>query len=517
MANPLTTLARMLLPPPDDLQMRSTLEVASFNDQINWATRQLGGRAWRPASIDDALTVPAIWGAVTLIADSVGSLSLEGFRNERLLPATDRPRIIIRPNPLTPPYAFFRDTAFYRASRGEFWWWVAARDGDGVAQSLYPVPPKEIIVEPNPRNRLRPIIRWADRVMPNEDMIQSVYMPDGLRGKGPLQACGAAISVAVESESWAANFYRSNLPSIIGETEQDMDENEMKALKKQWMETDDANLPRFVTSGLKLKTLDFNPEQAQLTESRQHSVGDAARMFNVPGALIEYQMGGSSLTYQNQEGIWTDFQRRCLSPHYLEPIEQEISDLLTRSTVARFNLKQLLRADPKTRAEVHKSNIEAGIYSAEVAAAEEGYAPGSVDYAPVPLALPAATPSQLPIQSRSAAVRCPSCNKLLAEQLTPPYKMTCPRCKAVAEDLAPTQQRAQDMTLHVDAAPPPVINLPAPVVNVAPAEAPIVNVLPDPAYARSLEELKELMAAPRTRTVIRDKDNHIIGSTEEIA
>ena len=114
-------------------------------------------------------------------------------------------------------------------------------------------------------------------------------------------------------------------------------------------------------------------------------------------------------------------------------------------------------------------------------------------------------------------MRCPSCNKLLAEQLTPPYKMTCPRCKAVAEDLAPTQQRAQDMTLHVDAAPPPVINLPAPVVNVAPAEAPIVNVLPDPAYARSLEELKELMAAPRTRTVIRDKDNHIIGSTEEIA
>jgi len=59
--------------------------------------------------------------------------------------------------------------------------------------------------------------------------------------------------------------------------------------------------------------------------------------------------------------------------------------------------------------------------------------------------------------------------------------------------------------------------MPAQAQDVAAAEAPIVNVLPDPAYARSLEELKELMAAPRTRTVIRDKDNHIIGSTEEIA
>jgi len=100
--------------------------------------------------------------------------------------------------------------------------------------------------------------------------------------------------------------------------------------------------------------------------------------------------------------------------------------------------------------------------------------------------------------------------------------MTCPRCKATAQD--DTQYRSDDlnavdgMRLAIASmAQPPVINLPAPVVNVAPAEAPIVNVLPDPAYARSLEELKELMAAPRTRTVIRDKDNHIIGSTEEIA
>jgi HK97 family phage portal protein len=443
MANPLTQLARILLPPPEEFQQRSIELAASFDDQINVLTRQRTAAAWRGASINEALGVPAIWGAVTLIADTVGSLSLEGFRNEQLLPATDRPRLIIRPNPFTAPYAFFRDTAFYRASRGEFWWWVAARDTDESAMSLYPVPPWEIVVEVNPRNRLRPIIKWAGREMRNEDMRQSVYMPDGLRGKGPLQACGAAISVAVESQTWAANFFGSNIPSLIGETEQDMDPNEMKALKEQWLETEDANLPRFVTNGLKLHTLDINPEQAQLTESRQHSVGDAARMFNVPGALIEYQMGGSSLTYQNQEGIWTDFQRRCLSPHYLEPIEQEISDLLTRATVARFNLKQLLRADPKTRAEVHKSNIESGIYSAEVAAAEEGYAPGNVDYAPVPLPLPAAIPSQLPIQQRSSdGVRCPNCNKLLAEHLTPPYKMVCPRCKTVAENV--TQSRVSD-------------------------------------------------------------------------
>lgn len=515
MANPFSQLARLLLPPPEDFQQRSLELTASFDDQINWATRQLGQRPWRSASVNEALGVPAIWGAVTLIADTVGSLSLEAFRQGVQLEPVDRPRLIIRPNPFSTPRAFFRDTAFYLASRGEAWWWIPKRDTDDAALSLYPVPPWQIRVEKNPRNVLRPIIRWLDTEMRNEDMRQITYMPDadGLRGMGPLQACGAAISVAVESQEWAANFFSSPIPSMIGETEQDMDEAEMKALKEQWDEGA-TNAIRFVTNGLSLKTLDVNPEQAQLTESRQHSVGDAARIFNMPGPLLEYQMSGSSLTYNNQADIWQDFQRRCLSPHYLEPIEQEISDLLTRATVARFNLKQLLRADPKTRAEVHQLNIGSGIYDAVQAAKEEGYQPGNVDYAPTPLALPAATPSSLPIQQRSVdGVRCPSCNKLLAEHLTPPYRLSCPRCKAVAENRElPTQERA--MTLHVEATPAPIVNVPPAQIHLPAAEAPIVNV-PTDSFVAAIQDLKEMMARPRKVSLIRNPAGEIIGSQEE--
>ena len=136
-------------------------------------------------------------------------------------------------------------------------------------------------------------------------------------------------------------------------------------------------------------------------------------MFSMPGALIEYQMGGSSLTYQNQADIWQDFQRRCLSPHYLEPIEQEISDLLTRTTVARFNLKQLLRADPKTRAEVYEKLVPLGIMSADEARVAEGFNPGAVDYASTPPQVPAATPALLPVNRTALTdLRCPRCGRL---------------------------------------------------------------------------------------------------------
>lgn len=432
------SIAHAFLDGIGDIPLRTRSNPEPLQEQLSAIYRRRAmASPWRAADVSEALGVPAILSAVTLISSTVGTLSLEAFRRGVRLSQEATPRIVQRPNPLTKPYDFFRDTAYYNATRGEFWWWVAQRDIDGSAISLYPVPPWEVKVEANDRNRLKPTIRWGDRIIPNEDMIHHMYLPDhtGLRGVGPLQLAGAAVSVAVESQEWAANYFSGSIPSIVGTTDQDMTPDELKLMDEQWNEKA-PNLPRWLTNGLKLSDAPVNPEAAQLTESRQHQVGEAARMYNIPGSLIEYQMGGSSLTYQNQDGIWSDFQRRCLSPHYLEPIEQSISDLLTRSTVARFNLKQLLRASPKDRMEVHKTAIEAGIYGPEVAAQEEGYGPGNVDYAPVPAALPQAIPNLLPVNrpllalGRAAQeVRCPA-GHLLAEAATPPYRFTCFRCKA---------------------------------------------------------------------------------------
>jgi HK97 family phage portal protein len=381
--------------------------------------------------VDEALSVPAIWSAVTLIANTVGSLSMEAYRQGVLVTdATQTPRLIQRPNPFTTPRVFFRDTAFHLATRGEAWWWIPTRGSDGEALALYPIPPWEVTVEANQRDRTRPTIRWGNREMPNEDIrhLTMIGGRDG-RGIGPLQKCGSAMSVTVEAQAWAANFFSGSLPSLIGTTDQDMDENELRALDEQWREKP-PNTPRWLTNGMDLKASPVSPENAQLTEARNHQVGEAARMFQMPGALIEFQMDGSSITYQNQQDIWSDFQRRCLSPNYLEPIEQEMTDLLTRSTTARFNLKQLLRADPKTRFEVHKTAIETGIYDAETAAREEGYAPGGVDFAPVPFAPPQAVPAPIPI-ARSAApltdLRCDGCG-WLAGRVAGRAEIKCRRC-----------------------------------------------------------------------------------------
>jgi hypothetical protein len=62
-----------------------------------------------------------------------------------------------------------------------------------------------------------------------------------------------------------------------------------------------------------------------------------------------------------------NFIRSTLAPNYLEPIEHGISERLTRTTVARFDLAGLRRADIKTQADVYSVLVAAGLEKTEAA------------------------------------------------------------------------------------------------------------------------------------------------------
>lgn len=405
-------------------------------------------RPWRAASIRDALGVPAIFGAVNLIANVTGSLTMRALRNEVELPPSDRPRVIVRPDPFIIPREFYRGSAYNLASRGETWWWAAARDTDGMAISVINVSPAEVTVEEDPADLRYPIIKWRGIKMRNEDFRQLVYAkePGSLRGHGPLQMCGAAISVAVESQEWAANFYAGGgRPPLIIKAAGSLGENpdfpdaktEAQALRAQWMDQD-TNTPRVIDDGI--EDIKYPPELAQgsqMLEARAHQNIDVATMFNMDAELLNAAVAGSSLTYQNIGGRFDGFVRQCLRPNYLEVIEQTMSDFLPRAIVARFNTSALTLADIKTRFETYGVGIDKGILDAEEARKFEGWAPGDVENAAVPYSPPQAIPARLPIQLRTepTEVRCDgrrmrggllvTCGKLLA----PDWRGKCPRCK----------------------------------------------------------------------------------------
>lgn len=404
---------------------------------------------WRNASVQEALGVPAIFRAVTIISTTTGQLAVEAWRNGVKMDDASTPALVKRPDPYKTQRDFYRDTAYNMCTRGEFWWWVAKRDSNGAPISLINVPPWEIVVEPG-TNRLKPRISWLGTDMPRADMIQGTYLPDmnTLRGIGPLQACGAAVSVAVEAQQWAANFFAGGgIPSIViraaGTLGQDEDgTEEADTLRAAFMDKD-ANTPRVIDDGITDVTeFGVNQQGAQMLEARQHNKGDAANMFGVPGVLLEYNQPGSSLTYQSIPEVFALFVKTCLQPQYLEPIEHAMSDLLPRGVKAEFDTAAFQRADPKTRWETYE--IAAKVIGVDAAAQwaneAEGFTPGDAEYMPIPYSPPSAIPDRLPIGRTAATeVRCAGkriiggiyrpCNKLLAE--AGPFIGTCPRCRKV--------------------------------------------------------------------------------------
>jgi HK97 family phage portal protein len=400
------------------------------------AVQGLTPRPWRAAGLREALGVPAIFGAVTLISNVVGSLTMRALRNEIEIPPDDRPRVIVRPSSFEIPRDFYRQTAYNMATRGEAWWWISTRDGDGNATSLWQIDPAQITVTRDESDLRYPIIEWAGKRMKNTDMRQLVYQRDsgGLRGYGPLQIAGAAISVAVEAQEWAANYYAGGgNPSTVIKSAVRLTEGEATALKTQWMAGDN-NTPKVVDDAIEsVEALAQSTEGAQMMTARDYQNGEVARMFGIPASMLDYASSGSSLTYQNVGMRFDDFLRRCLRPNYLVPIEQTMSDLLPRATVARFDADVLVLADIKTRYDTYGVGIDKEIITKEEARAFEGLAPGDTDNAPVPFSPPQAVPTALPIQTRSEELRdfrCSSCGRLLG-RVSGKAEIKCPRCSTV--------------------------------------------------------------------------------------
>jgi len=477
---------------PVPLEQRDTSPAPTMAQQL--AALRSKPRPWRAPSITEALGVPAIQRAVTLISNTTGSLSIGTYRKDVELP--DTPTVITRPDPYATPDEFYRDLAYYLATRGEYVLWIAGRSSAGQPTALVVVPAPELNVEHNARNRLFPIYTWGPRdgnlqrgtrfgpANPAGEFIHVTYLrePGALRGIGPLQMAGAASSVSVEAQEWAANFYASGgYPSILLRSAVQLTEDEAGALKAQWVGTP-SNMPRITDPGIEeVKEINVNPQGAQMLDSREHQNGEAARMFGIPGSLMEYGSPGSSLTYQNLSEVWTQFVRGCLTPNYLVKIEQSLSDILPRGTRVEFDVDGLLRADIKTRYEVYASGITSGVIDPEYAQRAEGIPPGIIEKpepppAPVVQATPEPpeeeTPEEPVAQARSLEVRCDGtrlrdgrsagCGKLLAER--GPFVGTCPRCHKVYEAPAPSVSQLELAVMafmsREQAAPVITVNLP---------------------------------------------------------
>jgi HK97 family phage portal protein len=316
-----------------------------------------------PIDTETTLSVPAIWRATTMIADTVGILPLHAYRNEQKLDPT--PRLLERPNPLETRVETISAMTAALILHGNYVAILGEPGLSGYPESIYPVAPERVTIM---KVDGRKVFRIDERDFDSSQIfhVKGFSLPGDIAGIGIIAAQRQGIGAAVAVMEYAARYFDGGaMPSYkIKSSNPDLTEEEANLLKLRWMESygGKSRVPAVLNATTDVEPLSANANDSQLVEARNQAVSDAANIVGVPGNFIGAP--NTSRTYSNIEAQGLEFLRTSIAP-LTHRIEAAFTDYLPRGQFAKFNYDSLLRADTLTRYQAHKLALDAGFLTVD--------------------------------------------------------------------------------------------------------------------------------------------------------
>jgi len=322
---------------------------------------------------DKALTLTAVWCAIRLLSESVSSLPISVYtkrNNGDKLEDTKSPiykLIKYKPNYYQNKITFFEFIMLSICTDGNGYAQIV-RNNSGTPVQLLCIDPEKVTVVVN-NNELFYQVNDG-RVLDSADMLHiKTITDDGITGLSPIDQCAKALKWSESLEEFGSTFFSNGAkPSSILQTDRALSDTALQRLKNSFNNNygnlKNSNSTIVLEEGLSFKPISISPEQAQFLSSRQFSIEEVARIFNVPPHLLKDLSKSSfnNIEMQNQE-----FLTFTLMP-YITRIEEEMNLKLFRTnelgkTFVEFNVNGLLRGDVKSRTEAYKTAITNGYMS----------------------------------------------------------------------------------------------------------------------------------------------------------
>lgn len=321
-----------------------------------------------PTSLD------AVYRSIFIIQTAARQLSIDVWRGGQLLGVKDRPSFLNLPNLALYSFgAFVAETVSSMAQRGNAYWHVKRAGYDvGDVVNLNPLHMAAYLEDGKPN------YIYEGRRIPTNDIVhlRLLRQPGTLDGLGPLQACAAKITGALETAHYGNTWTKTGgAPPGLLITDQSLSKAQADEYKAQANATMQyQNGIAVLGNGLKYEKLYFTPAELEFIETQRENTAAIARMFGIPAKKLLVSLEGSSDTYSNAEQENQQFYRETLMG-YLREIEEALTYLAPRGTHVRFNVDGLLRADTKTRYEAHQIGLNAGFLTVDEVREIEGLGP----------------------------------------------------------------------------------------------------------------------------------------------
>lgn len=369
----------------------------SIPDAVAAAAASTGERV----TFDTAMGLAAVWSAITLLAETIGTLPLIVYQRRtgggRVRAWYDPAYRLLhdRPNPVHTPTDLKSLAVGHLLTYGNAYW-AKVFDAQGRLIELWPVRPDRVrvrLADGQPRFT----VRDAQGRLKDYDAATILHFKGfsfgGITGLAPIDYARNAIGGALKRQETQDRLSANrSIPSGFLTTDASLTDEQKTAMGRQieakWKGPRNAGRIPILDEGLRFQAVSLPPDQAQYVEMMRFSVQDIARIFRVPPEMIGGD-SGSSLTYTTAETSAIKFLTHSVRP-WLVRIEETLAadpDLFPTGTLfPEFLADALLRTE--TRARVEAYSIAVGkrpwMHPSEVRSRENLEPDDSFDALPVP-------------------------------------------------------------------------------------------------------------------------------------
>ena len=379
------------------LARRRSLAPVKYTGKLS----EVEGGPWvRVGGVDaeSALTLSAVFAAVSLVSRVVASLPLHVYRTEGRLKEhaiSHAAYRLLR----TAPNPEMTSAAFRRAME-----WQRILYGVGYAQIQWAANYRPLALWPLEKNRVRPERSESGELgyrvdgrewVPACDMLVVPHVTaNGIVGKGFIDYAGESLGISLSAQQCAGNLFDQGAkPGGILKHPGTPPLDAREEFKREWQKrhggAGNAGRTAVLWGGWEYTGEDgsFAPEEAQLLESRRFSTEEVSRWTGIPPHLL-YDL--SRATFSNIEQQNLDFLVYSLGPALVD-YEQEIDRKLLDppGIYSKHAVSGLLRGDSAARGAFYSQMFNLGVMSINEIRELEDWNPiegGDTHFVPVNLA-----------------------------------------------------------------------------------------------------------------------------------
>lgn len=342
-----------------------------------WSQLMATSKSGKTVNVNTAMQLAAVWACVRRISETVAMLPLGLYERQK-----DGGRIQVqsslsnvlshRPNADMTSMQFWEAVLASLLLKGNAFIEIHRSGSDIIALDF--LMPNRVDVDLADNGSL---IYWYTprkgkkrQILKQNMMHIPAFSLDGLMGLSTISYGANVFGGAMSAEDVSANTFKNGMTKTVAFKVDRVLKPEQRAEFREYVKTItgamNAGKSPVLEQGITPELIGINPKDAQLLESRNHSVEEICRWFLVDPSLIGY--GGKDSNWgTGLEQKMIGFVTLTLSS-WIRRIEQSIYiNLLTpaqrQNQYAQYNLEALLRGDSGSRAEFYSKMTQNGIYT----------------------------------------------------------------------------------------------------------------------------------------------------------